>query len=110
MIACCLGSVDRHLGMLAGVLGRWAEAEAHFDAALVVDTGMRSPPLLARTWYWYARMLAERPGGDRQKAAALADQALTTARTLGMAFLADQANELRSQLESPVNAQSTPDP
>ena len=94
MIACCLGSVDRHLGMMASVVGRWDEAEAHFEAALVVDIGMRSPPLLARTRYWYARMLATRPDGDRQKAAALAHQARAAAVDLGMALLADQADEV----------------
>ena len=103
MIACCLGSVDRHLGMMASVLGRWDEAEAHFEAALVVDGGMRSPPLLARTRYWFARMLAARPGGDRQKAGALADKARATAVELGMALLADQAGRVLL-----VNARSTP--
>ena len=110
MIACCLGSVDRHLGMAATVLGRWEEAEAHFEAALVIDTGMRSPPLLARTRYWYARMLATRPGGDRQRATALADKARATAVELGMAFLADQADQLLRALSPPVNARSTPHP
>jgi tetratricopeptide (TPR) repeat protein len=109
MVACCLGSVDRHLGMAASVLGRWEEAEAHFEAALLVDTGMRSPPLLARTRYWYARMLATRAGGDRQRATALADKAQATARELGMALLADRTDDLLDRLSLPVNARSTPD-
>ena len=108
MIACCLGSVDRHLGMAASAVQRWEEAEAHFEAALAVDTGMRSPPLLARTRYWYARMLAARPGGDLQKATALADEARATAVELGMAFLGDQADRVLRGLRPPVNARSTP--
>src|SRR5437660_1481335 len=39
----CLGSVDRHLGMLATVLGRGEEAAKHFERALTVDTRLRAP-------------------------------------------------------------------
>jgi DNA-binding SARP family transcriptional activator len=97
-IACCLGSADRHLGMLVSVTGRWEEAEAHFEAALATDAGLRSPPLLARTQYWYAHLLATMPGGDRAMAADLAETAQATAAGLGMAGVKAQAEALLGTL------------
>ena len=96
--ACCLGSADRYLGMLATVTGRWAEAESHFIGALTVDAGLRSPPLLARTRYWYGHLLATMPGGDRAKAADLAGLARATAAQLGMAGVKAQAEALLATL------------
>ena len=90
----CPGSVDRYLGMLATVLGHWAEAEAHFRAALRIETALRAPPFLARTNYWYAHLLATRPRGHRYEAARLATAAGETAELLGMAALAEQARDL----------------
>lgn len=90
----CPGSVDRYLGMLATVLGRWAEAEAHFQAAVRIEAALRSPPFLARTRYWYAHLLITRPDADREEARALAAVSRTTAGQLGMALLADEAGKL----------------
>jgi tetratricopeptide (TPR) repeat protein len=91
----CPGAVDRYLGQLAGTLGKWDEAEAHYTAAIELETGLRSPPLLARTEYWYGRMLLERGRpGDADQARALLKSAVETAEALGMARLAAQASEL----------------
>lgn len=46
----CQGAVDRFLGILASMLGRFDQAEAHFETALVLEAGLRSPPLVARTY------------------------------------------------------------
>jgi hypothetical protein len=94
MTVCCLGSVDRHLGMLAGVLKRWDEAAAHFDRALAIDAALRAPPLLARTQYWYAHLLTTCPGGDQARAVELAGAARSTTAALGMATLTAQIGEL----------------
>ena len=90
--------MDRYLGMLATVLGRWSEAEGHFETALRIEAGLRSPPFLARTRYWYARLLITRPDGDARRATELAATAEETARKLGMAALADDARRLLDRL------------
>ena len=53
--AAWLGSVRRHLGMLAAVLGRTADAEAHFAAALERNRRAGAPLQVAHTH----RVLAE---------------------------------------------------
>ena len=45
----CQGSVARGLGLLAGVLGRWDEAMAHFETALAVNRSMGAAPYVAFT-------------------------------------------------------------
>jgi hypothetical protein len=96
----CLGSVDRYLGMLATVLARWDEAQARFETALAVDTGLRSPPLLARTQYWYAHLLTTMPDGDHLQARELAEAAGTTARALGMRGLERQIDEMFDAIDA----------
>ncbi|HEY2193911.1 MAG TPA: AAA family ATPase, partial [Actinomycetospora sp.] len=56
--AAWLGSIRRHLGMLAAVLGRDAEAEAHFAAALERNARAGAPLQVAHTH----RVLAESRG------------------------------------------------
>ena len=91
----CPGAADRYLGQLAATLARWDEAEAHYSAAIEIETGLRSPPLLARTRYWYGRMLLERGRpDDGDQARALLESAVETAEVLGMARLTAQASEL----------------
>ena len=51
-----LGTVDRHLGMLAAVLGRDDEAEAHYAAALQLEERLGAPSLVARTREWLGRL------------------------------------------------------
>jgi DNA-binding NarL/FixJ family response regulator len=66
----------------------WEEAEQHFQDALAMNTHMGTRPWLAHTQYQYARMLQARSQpGDHKKAATLLDEALATARELGMRAL-----------------------
>jgi tetratricopeptide (TPR) repeat protein len=51
-----LGSVDRHLGMLAAVLGNVDEAEAHYAAALELEERLGAPSLVVRTREWLGRL------------------------------------------------------
>jgi DNA-binding SARP family transcriptional activator len=91
----CPGAVDRYLGQLSATLGRYDDAEHHYDAALAFETGLRSPPLLARTRYWYGRMLLDRDqSGDADRAGQLLKSAVETAELLGMSRLAVQASAL----------------
>ena len=57
----------------------------HFEDALAMNARMGARPWLAHTQHQYAVMLlARHQPGDRDKAMALLDEALTTARELGM--------------------------
>ena len=98
-VAHCPGAVDRYLGQLSTMLGRFDSAESHFEVALRMEDGMRSPPLLARTRFWYAHMLRERGRpADMARARQQVRDAHKSAETLGMAGLARQAGELLTQL------------
>ena len=80
------GTVDHHLGLLAGVLGRYEEADAHFAAAAGINERMGAPVLQALTWLEHGRMLVHRGrAGDTERTRELLGQALATARELGLA-------------------------
>src|SRR5215510_4263913 len=71
--------------MLAATMERWQDAAQHFEDALAMNARMGARPWLAHTQYQYAVMLlARHQPGDRDKAMALLQEALTTARALGM--------------------------
>jgi tetratricopeptide (TPR) repeat protein len=82
------GSAARPLGLLATVLERYDDAEAHFEEALAMNRKMQAPPWVARTQHDYARMLLRRDApGDRERARELLDAALATAREIDMTKL-----------------------
>ena len=87
----CQGAVDRFLGILGWLLGRPDQAESYFETALALEAGLRSPPLVARTSYWYGRMLLGRGDGA---ARSLLDASFQTADRLGMRALAADARAL----------------
>jgi tetratricopeptide (TPR) repeat protein len=87
----CYGALSRYLGALAATLERWDDAARHFEDALAMNTRMDARPWLAHTQEQYASMLLARAQtDDRDKAAALLDAALTTARELGMHALEER--------------------
>ena len=89
------GSVDRVLGVLAGMLGRWEDAEGHFTAALEMDRRMDARPWAAHTRHDHAAMLLARDGrGDRERAEGLLDDAISTYEELGMESWAKRAAAL----------------
>ncbi len=91
------GSVARSLGQLATVLRRYEDAERHFEHALAMNARIRARIWVAHTQYDYARMMVARDGpGDRERATALAAQALATARTVGMKPLEAKVTELQA--------------
>jgi class 3 adenylate cyclase/tetratricopeptide (TPR) repeat protein len=86
--AACCGSASRYLGALATTMGRWDEAERHFEDALAMNSNMGARPWHAHTQYQYATMLLSRDQpGDSDKAAILLRDALATSRELGMRAL-----------------------
>ncbi len=83
--------VAYHLGLLATILGRWSEAEAHFEAATTMTIRLGAYPRLAHSQYAYARMLlARNRAGDKARAEGLLKQAQATAQELGMMGLAEK--------------------
>jgi DNA-binding SARP family transcriptional activator len=97
---CAFGSVSRYLGLLASTLGRFEDAERHFEAALAMNERMGARPSLAHTEHDYGRLLLARGAeGDETKARELLGAALATARELGMEPLAGAVSELLMGLE-----------
>ena len=86
----CLGAADRYLGMLADVSGEPAESKTHFERAVALEERIGAPPLLARTQFWYARMLLRHGGPtDQETRNRLLLSARETTERLGMAQLLD---------------------
>jgi hypothetical protein len=93
------GAVAHHLGLLAGTLDRFDEAEARFAAALATHERFGAPAWLARTrCEWAAVLLRRGVPGDAERARRFLDQALATARKLGLASVERRAVELLSHL------------
>jgi class 3 adenylate cyclase/tetratricopeptide (TPR) repeat protein len=87
--------VAHDLGLLTTTLGRYDEAQAHFEEAAQIAESMEAPHWLARTRLEWARMLVRRAApGDAEHARELAGAALATAEELGMARVAAQARAL----------------
>jgi hypothetical protein len=94
----CIGAADRYLGMLATLLERWDEAEAHFARAYDVEAAVHGRALLPRTRYWHARLLlTRRQPGDPEAARALLDTASLESEQLGMRRLHAQCVTLASR-------------
>ncbi|MCH6563012.1 MAG: protein kinase [Myxococcales bacterium] len=95
-----LGSVEGQLGLLATILGRWDDAERHFEAAIRRNEQVGARPFLAYARYDYAQMcLARGRGGDRDKALALVNQALEEARSLGMKGLVEDGLGVKLEIQ-----------
>ncbi len=96
----CVGSASLYLGIVAGTMCRWEEAEEHFEDALDSNARLGARPSVAQTQRVYAGMLLARDKpGDREKALELLTQALDTAQELGMKLLVEQALALKLQAQ-----------
>jgi tetratricopeptide (TPR) repeat protein len=94
----CFGAASRFLGQLAATMGRWQEAEAHFDQAMAMNARMGAKPWLARTQYHFAQMLlARREPGDGERARILLDDAKSIAQELSMRSLERQVADAQHQ-------------
>jgi len=93
--ASCNGSASRLLGVLAGVLGEWEEAERRFAEAREMHVRMGTRPWLARTELAWAQMLLARGGpGDDVAARERLAEAIVLADALGMVAVAERARAL----------------
>lgn len=80
---CWRGPVARSLGLLAAALGRMPAAEEHFHRAVETSRRMDARPWLARSVLDWLES-GERNGVRAPAALALLDEALATAKDLGM--------------------------
>ena len=79
-------------------MARWDTAERHFTDALAANTRLRTRPFVAHTQYDYAQMLLARgASGDNEQAVTFFDQALATARELGMVRLEEKIRQSSCQ-------------
>ncbi|MDQ6728075.1 MAG: hypothetical protein M3066_18225 [Actinomycetota bacterium] len=77
------GSLARHLGLVAHVLGDWHDAASHFDAALEANRAAAAPVLVAHTCFQYSAVLRLRgEEGDWDRAVELLDEAADIYRRL----------------------------
>jgi DNA-binding SARP family transcriptional activator len=91
------GSLARGLGVLATSLGRFDDAERHFDVALETERKMRARPWYAHAQHDLAAMLIARGGGgDAGRARTLLQDAVGVYHDLGMETWAARATALAS--------------
>lgn len=94
-----MGSISRHLGMLATLAGKYEEAVDHFEAAIEANTRMRARPFVALARHDYAKLLALRDRqGDRTHGQELAAQAIEAYREIGMNGHVEGAELLLAEL------------
>jgi predicted ATPase len=108
----CEGPIARQLGLLAAMLGRWTEAERHFDDALERVAALHAPPLRARVEFECAVALVRRgDGAAAERAARLLESAEHTGNALGMPALRDAARALFGHIvfaSAPPRCRQTP--
>lgn len=105
-----LGPAAYYLGILATVLGRWEQAEGHFEDALQLDVKTGARQQHARTQVAYADMLLRRgENGDMRRALTHLEGACVVATELGMQRLAERASELMAKHQSRLGKASGPE-
>jgi DNA-binding SARP family transcriptional activator len=94
-VECVFGAVARGLGVLATALGRFDDAQRHFDVAIQTERAMKGRPWLAHAQHDLAAMLLKRGDtGDSERARGLLDEALRVYRELDMDIWAGRAEAL----------------
>jgi tetratricopeptide (TPR) repeat protein len=99
--AVAYNAIAHYLGGLAALLGRYEEADEHFERAIALQRQIPAPLWMARTFYWYGRTLLERPaearGADAERARDLIAESVALASSHGAAVLERRG---RAMLES----------
>jgi class 3 adenylate cyclase/tetratricopeptide (TPR) repeat protein len=97
--ASALPPVSHYLGGLAGVLGRYDEADAYFSHAAAVSERLGAKFFAARTDLWWGNVLARRDRlGDADAARARLTKAQRAARAQGYADVNRRATEALESL------------
>ncbi len=95
------GPVALRLAGLAAMLGRWDDAEQHFDAALECCRLLGARAIGARVAYEFGAALLERGRpSDKARAAVLLDEARSLAEELGMTGSLERIDALAVPTES----------
>lgn len=96
------GSLARHLGLVAHVLGEWSRAADHFEVALAANRAAGAPVLVAHTCRQYSAVLRLRGrGGDWDRAVELLAEAADIYSRLDIATRAEEAETvLRRSLDA----------
>jgi len=98
----CTGAASRHLGLLAMTMGRWSEAERHFEDALATNAKIGALLPLAHTRHDYAAMLLSRGArGDCERAIAMLQSSLERSQELGLRALEER---IAARLERLTNS------
>jgi class 3 adenylate cyclase/tetratricopeptide (TPR) repeat protein len=91
------GSIDWALGVLATILERYEQAEAHFTAATEIEDRLGAPLFLARARVGWARALTARcRPEDLDRAEQMLEQSDDIAAGLGAAWIAREVAECRA--------------
>jgi hypothetical protein len=94
------GPVALRLGMVAAMLGRWEEAERHFQLAMQQCTRLGAPAITARVLYERSRMLVGRgEEADLASAAELLARAEGICRELDLPGVGDRVAALTASIE-----------
>ncbi|HEV7652595.1 MAG TPA: AAA family ATPase [Actinophytocola sp.] len=97
------GCAARHLGALAHLLGRYEDAEEHFELALAANRRALSPLLVAHTRRQYGAMLIDRGGPENaERAGELLRAALAGYREMGLVRAAEHTETLLGSVRSPA--------
>lgn len=103
------GSVAFALGKLAAVLGRFDDAEAHFEAALRANRTIRATVWFAHTQYELASTLLMRgQGTDRDRARELIKASRHTAEALDLVRLKKKLEKLSATDDAPKQFATSP--
>jgi hypothetical protein len=93
------GSRARELGNLASLMGRFEEAEEHFELAVTQNRKTGAAPWVAHSQFDYAKMLArQRDPAHTGRIRELVADAQQAANTLGMVRLKLQIGEFIKEL------------
>jgi hypothetical protein len=99
------GPVALRLGKLAAMLERWEDADRHFARALDCCEHLCARAIRARVLLEHASALAARgEGGDRERIAAMLEEAASLCDELGMTGLLERFSDLRGRPSEAVEA------
>jgi eukaryotic-like serine/threonine-protein kinase len=97
------GPVALRLGKLAALLARWEDADRHFATALERCELLCARAIRARVLLEHASALAARgEGGDRERIAAMLEEAARLCDELGMTGLLERFSALRQHPSKPL--------
>jgi tetratricopeptide (TPR) repeat protein len=100
------GSVAFTLGRLAALLGRFAEAKAHFEMALAANARIRATAPLTHTECELAKLLLTRAeGDDAERAGTFIASALRTAEALNLVRVKQKLERLGADRPAPVQGE-----